>query len=454
MMTPERWQKVKRVLQVALELASEKRPAFLDRACSNDHSLRSEVESLLEVLARTEGLKGSSSPIYSVQAKPMSPIVSDGTTLDLVTNYDRSMGDVGRLDFRFVRRSGAAQSLEIRDLLRRRLQIIVVIALAANGFLNAVRFVRLEKPLFTQGNIWHVWMPGAFNLGILVVLTVVLWRKRIYTLLQLRWLETLAFGVAALYFLGETYFPLFEYPAGYFLLYAQRYPREIIILAREPSILWMVLIIAYGTFIPNTGRRCAVITIAMALSALCAVTLGGLLHPAIPKHLLLLFLSDMTLWLGCAVAMAIYGSHKITTLRQEALAARKLGQYDLKERLGVGGMGEVYLAEHALLKRPCAVKVIRPDQTNNPATLKRFLREVQVTTTLTHPNTIQIFDYGQTDDGTVFYAMEYLPGLNLEKLVGQYGPLPARRVIYVLSAVHLPKHTPSDSFTATSNRVM
>jgi serine/threonine-protein kinase len=114
------------------------------------------------------------------------------------------------------------------------------------------------------------------------------------------------------------------------------------------------------------------------------------------------------------------------------LAARKLGQYQLKQRLGEGGMGEVYFAEHVLLRRPCAVKVIRPSQAGDPDTLQRFLREVQVTATLTHPNNIQIFDYGQASDGTVFYAMEYLSGLNLDELVRRHGPLPPRRANFVL----------------------
>jgi serine/threonine-protein kinase len=119
-------------------------------------------------------------------------------------------------------------------------------------------------------------------------------------------------------------------------------------------------------------------------------------------------------------------------LREEAMAARKLGQYQLKQRLGQGGMGEVYLAEHMLLRRPCAVKVIRPEHTGDPRVLQRFLREVQVTATLTHPNTVQVFDYGQAADGTVFYAMEYLTGLNLDELVRAQGPLPAARAIFVL----------------------
>ncbi len=114
------------------------------------------------------------------------------------------------------------------------------------------------------------------------------------------------------------------------------------------------------------------------------------------------------------------------------MAARKLGQYQLKRRLGQGGMGEVYLAEHMLLRRPCAVKIIRPEQAGDSRTLQRFLREVQAAATLTHPNTIQVFDYGQAADGTMFYAMEYLTGLNLEELVGRQGSFPAARTIFVL----------------------
>lgn len=441
-MTPERWQQVKGVLQEALELTAEQRCAFLDRACSGDTLLRQEVESMLKVEPQADGfLEDSIRIVPQLEKDPGTgaqvgiPEPARSPTLEFIANYDSKSGDWGRLNLRLARGFDSAQSLEIRDLLHRRLQIMVLIALIASVFLNATRFVRLEKPLFTNSNIWHLWVPAAFNFAVQLALTVMLWRKRLYTLAQLRWFEAVAFGITTLYFLSDTYFPLFEFsrgPGGYLLEYAQRYPQEIIAVSRLVSILWAMLIMGYGTFIPNTGRRCAAVTISMALSCLTLVTVAGLLHPVIPRRLLMLFLADMTLWLGCAVAIAIYGSQKITALRQEAFAARKLGQYDLKQRLGIGGMGEVYLAEHVLLKRPCAVKVIRPDEARNPSVLRRFLREVQMTATLTHPNTVQVFDYGQTDDGTVFYAMEYLPGLNLEKFVGQYGVLPAQRVIYVL----------------------
>jgi serine/threonine-protein kinase len=95
----------------------------------------------------------------------------------------------------------------------------------------------------------------------------------------------------------------------------------------------------------------------------------------------------------------------------------------------------VYLAEHVLLRRPCAVKLIRPDQAGDPATLQRFEREVQAMATLTHWNTVEIFDYGHADDGTFYYVMEYLPGLSLQELVERSGPVPPARAIHLLRQV-------------------
>src|SRR5688572_18036212 len=109
-----------------------------------------------------------------------------------------------------------------------------------------------------------------------------------------------------------------------------------------------------------------------------------------------------------------------------------MGQYKLKQLIGSGGMGEVYLAEHQLMKRPCAIKVIRPEKAGDPKVLARFEREVQATARLSHWNTIDIFDYGRADDGTFYYVMEYLPGMNLSELVRKHGPLPAGRAIYLI----------------------
>ena len=129
--------------------------------------------------------------------------------------------------------------------------------------------------------------------------------------------------------------------------------------------------------------------------------------------------------MAIAVMVGIVGVHTIGTLRREAFAAKQLGQYRLKKRLGSGGMGEVYLAEHQMMKRPCAVKLIRPEKAGDPRMLARFEREVRATAKLSHWNSIDIYDYGRTADGTFYYVMEFLPGHNIGEMVEEYGPIPA-----------------------------
>jgi eukaryotic-like serine/threonine-protein kinase len=133
-----------------------------------------------------------------------------------------------------------------------------------------------------------------------------------------------------------------------------------------------------------------------------------------------------------AVAIAVFGSHKFTTLRREAYEARQLGNYRIKRRLSTGGMGEVYLAEHRLLHRPYAIKLIRPERAADPTSRARFEREIRAMARLVHWNTIEIIDYGHAPDGTFYYVMEYVEGLNLAEMVALYGALNPGRVVYLL----------------------
>ncbi len=120
--------------------------------------------------------------------------------------------------------------------------------------------------------------------------------------------------------------------------------------------------------------------------------------------------------------------------RQASLLAKQLGQYTLDEMIGAGGMGVVYRAHHTMLRRPTAVKLLNHEKTTDTA-LKRFEREVQITSQLNHPNTISIYDFGRTPEGVFYYAMEYLDGIDLEELVERYGPQPERRIVHILKQI-------------------
>ena len=175
------------------------------------------------------------------------------------------------------------------------------------------------------------------------------------------------------------------------------------------------------------GARCALAAIPILLFLTC-----WLLVPEVSESIFGSQLIGMTIAVTLAAVAGVWGVYSIGRLRREAFEARQFGQYRLTRLLGAGGMGEVYLAEHQLLKRPCAIKLIRPGKASDPQALARFEREVRATAKLSHWNTVEIFDYGSTDDGTFYYVMEYLPGLSLAELVERHGPLPAARAIHLL----------------------
>ena len=139
----------------------------------------------------------------------------------------------------------------------------------------------------------------------------------------------------------------------------------------------------------------------------------------------------------CA-GLGVLVSHIITSLGREVRDARDLGSYRLGELIGRGGMGEVYVAHHRMLVRPAAIKLIRPeklrwaDERKAQLAIERFRREAQAAATLRSPHTIELYDFGSTDDGTFFFVMELLEGVDLETFVERFGPMPPARAAHVL----------------------
>ena len=141
------------------------------------------------------------------------------------------------------------------------------------------------------------------------------------------------------------------------------------------------------------------------------------------------------------VGVAVVISHVVTTLGRQVAKAREMGSYQLGELLGRGGMGEVYKASHRMLARPAAIKLIRPEMLggNDPSVatlaIARFRREAEAAARLRSPHTVDLYDFGVTEDQTLYLVMEFLDGMDLESLVRQHGPMPAPRVIHVLRQV-------------------
>jgi serine/threonine-protein kinase len=190
-----------------------------------------------------------------------------------------------------------------------------------------------------------------------------------------------------------------------------------------------------AVLIPSSTRRTAVIhTLALApvVASAYAIHRAGL---AGQPHWHAVYDAHYTgLWCAVALVVSTLTSHVIYGLSQRVRDARKLGQYVLEEKIGEGGMGTVYRARHGMLRRATAIKLLHPDRSGQ-RDLARFEREVRLTSRLTHPNTIAIYDYGRTPEGIFYYAMELLDGIDLEGLVRRFGPQPPERVIHILRQV-------------------
>ncbi len=204
------------------------------------------------------------------------------------------------------------------------------------------------------------------------------------------------------------------------------------------GVSWVTLVLISFPMAVPVAPRSALITSVIGASmgplAIAATTLRGNPLPQLQTFLALVLPNYL------AAGMAYVLTRALHRLGSDVMKARRIGNYELIQELGKGGMGEVWLAKHRLLKRPAAVKFVRADvlseRVEDANTIfRRFDREAQTTAALSSPHTISLFDYGLTEEGSFYYVMELLDGLDLETLVARFGPLPAERTIHILVQV-------------------
>ena len=312
-----------------------------------------------------------------------------------------------------------------RVLLHSRLRMAsLFLALASTAFL--LRGLWLDK--FNTPHGEKTLVLDSILTAILFVVSGWLWLRSCLCIVRLRICEAITFGAPAAFFIWWHFGEICACDPVLLGKVAFAFPLRTVF-------PWVILIYTYGFFIPNSLRGVICVVSLMIISPIAGAVMTGMQVPQVSEVLYSGGLSEMIILLLIAGSTAIYGSYRVGSLRREAFDAKSIGMYTLRKQVGSGGMGEVYLAEHRLLKRPCAIKLIRRDKVDDSNVLLRFESEVQATAGLTHPNTIEIYDYGHTEEGTFYYVMEFLPGLNLQEIVERFGALPPERVVYLLKQV-------------------
>lgn len=320
---------------------------------------------------------------------------------------------------------GSAPSLDTETgaLLRIRLRALVLVFLVVWGVFFLRNLLLLEEtPL----------APLALGvLSALTVLTIILYSPLKISLAVLRSLEVATIVLIAADLTLITRASVLEMVeiGRLELLDAQLH---------KATIGYVFTMLLYGIFIPNTWRRAALVLTPVVLLPWLHHLVLLVQIPQVEEFVDLDDISFRALVMSFAAAASVYGSYVINNLRAKAFEARQLGQYQLTEKLGSGGMGEVWRARHRMLARPAAIKLIRPGRLGTQDTktattlLHRFEREAQVTATLESPHSVMLYDFGLSEDGSFYYVMELLHGLDLEQMVRRYGAVPPERTIYFL----------------------
>ncbi len=314
---------------------------------------------------------------------------------------------------------GSSFEREQRDLLWRRCRIVFGIGLAINVVLWLVTlFVPLADPiaryeLWEWKNYLDLLYPGLFAAALA------------YLYLAkpgIRELQVMTFLLAALILLLSLTQIAFTQPDV-----LPGFGVALVLFVPAAFIPWRVRYQIGLSVVALAGATAALLAAYALVPAIQEFWAGGAARRSLGDQILLSSVGIVLLG-----GTSVFITYTLYGLRKTAFRARRLGNYVLHRELGEGGMGTVYVAEHALMCRPSAVKVLKPASERDAAALVRFEREVRLSSSLSHPNTITIFDFGRGSDDTFYYAMEYLEGLDLELFVERFGPIPPERTVFIL----------------------
>ncbi len=314
--------------------------------------------------------------------------------------------------------AGSSFDEELTPVLWRRARLVFLIGLAASSAVFALNRLYGLAPIPTSVSSWrtvaHLLHPISFAVGLIAMHVGSRDLGRVQAIAAL----TVMFNVALVIPNVAVFYPL-----------------------RDAFLPVGLLLFVHAAFIPGRNAQVWLAGVAVAVSVVSYWVLPlivpglGAYWESVGARIALwerVWQVAGTTMLG---VISVLVSRNLYTLQRSAHRAKRLGNYLIEKQLGEGGMGKVYVAQHAMICRPTAVKVMSADGADGPTALARFEREVRLSASLTHPNTITIFDFGRSSDNTFYYAMEYLEGLDLDRMVKDHGPLPPERVLYLLRQV-------------------
>ncbi len=398
-------QRVKEIFTAAVRLPEQERVDFVHRQAEGNLAVVDEALSLLRFHCDETLLE--SSAVAVPRGESATPTPPDAIDIDPATAIDPDL---------ILQQVWKENSLTLR---RRLMAISLVMAT-----LIAISMARL----FTFK--YAAWGYGSRLVALIVTLGCawILYRGRSLTFRQIRLVEWAVMSSTGLLAIAINLRLMLD-AAG-------RSDAVMLVVTNQWNhMLWALLILVYGTFMPNTWRQAAAILFPVALIPYVVTWWAQQIDPSVGELLTQDIMGTPIPITLVAAGVSVFAAHLIHDARLGAIQARYLSQYRIVRIIGSGGMGQVFEAEHRLLKRPCAIKLIRAELAMGESSLQRFQNEVRATALLTHPNTIQVYDYGLTRNETFFYAMELLPGKNLNELVRLCGALPPRRVVHFLCQV-------------------